>query len=145
MGVELADIFNCHGAQYREKFGDRMPVRHRQAMRAIEQCRTEFLGGHVYHSHLNSTFNHQEEEYGTHHPDECSYESHLVLNSIDLINVGIINILDYSSTLSVLHVLSLENFTIESHAFTACGYYLKFPINTPIEVFASNISPPLLI
>ena len=49
MGVELADIFNSYGAQYREKFGDRIPARHRQAMRAIEQCRTEVLGGHVYH------------------------------------------------------------------------------------------------
>lgn len=49
MGVELADIFNCHGAQYREKFGDRLPHRHRQAMRAIEHCRTEVLGGHVYY------------------------------------------------------------------------------------------------
>jgi hypothetical protein len=46
--TELAEIFRRHGTQYRDKYGDRMPFTHRQAMRAIEQCRTEVLGGHVY-------------------------------------------------------------------------------------------------
>ena len=48
MGLELAEIFHRHGPQYREQYGARVPVRHQQAMRAIEQCRTEALGGHVY-------------------------------------------------------------------------------------------------
>lgn len=47
--IEVADIFHRHGPDYREKFGDRMPFCHRQAMDAIEQCRTEVMGGHVYH------------------------------------------------------------------------------------------------
>lgn len=47
--VELADIFRQHGSAYRQKYGDRMLPSHNQAMRAIEQCRTEALGGHVYH------------------------------------------------------------------------------------------------
>ena len=47
--VELADIFRQHGSAYRQKFGDRMLLSHHQAMRAIELCRTESLGGHVYH------------------------------------------------------------------------------------------------
>jgi len=46
--VELADIFRDYGPAYREKFGKRMLPSHRQVMRAIEQCRTEALGGHVY-------------------------------------------------------------------------------------------------
>jgi hypothetical protein len=46
--IELADIFRRYGPQYRAKFGERMPPSHRQAMAAIEQCRTEALGGHVY-------------------------------------------------------------------------------------------------
>jgi hypothetical protein len=46
--VELADIFCRFGAQYREKFGDRVPLSHLAAMAAIEQCRTEALGGQVY-------------------------------------------------------------------------------------------------
>jgi hypothetical protein len=47
--TELAEIFHRYGAQYRDKYSERMPIRHRQAMQAIEQCRTEALGGHVYH------------------------------------------------------------------------------------------------
>jgi len=47
--LELADIFRQHGSAYRQKYGDRMLPGHHQAMRAIEQCRTEALGGHVYH------------------------------------------------------------------------------------------------
>ncbi|HSH82699.1 MAG TPA: transposase zinc-binding domain-containing protein [Herpetosiphonaceae bacterium] len=43
----LADIFRRYGPQYREKFGDRMLPSHWAAMRAIEQCRTPALGGHI--------------------------------------------------------------------------------------------------
>ncbi len=46
--VELADIFRQHGAAYRQKHTAQMLPSHHQAMRAIEQCRTEALGGHVY-------------------------------------------------------------------------------------------------
>ena len=46
--VELADIFRGHGAEYRAKFADRMLPSHLEAMRAIQECRTEALGGHVY-------------------------------------------------------------------------------------------------
>ena len=47
--TELAEIFRCYGPHYRAKFGERMLPSHRQAMRDIEHCRTEALGGHVYH------------------------------------------------------------------------------------------------
>jgi hypothetical protein len=46
--ITLGDIFRRYGPAYREKFGERMPPSHRAAMAAIEQCRTEALGGHVY-------------------------------------------------------------------------------------------------
>ena len=46
--ITLGEIFRRHGPAYREKFGDRMPPSHRAAMAAIEQCRTEAFGGHVY-------------------------------------------------------------------------------------------------
>jgi hypothetical protein len=46
--VELAEIFRRHGPEYRARFGARMPPSHLAAMRAIEQCRTEALGGHLY-------------------------------------------------------------------------------------------------
>ena len=101
--------------------------------------------GYVQHSHLHSPFQHQKEEYENHHSDESDYDSHLVLNSIALVIVGIIYNSDFLSTRSVLNLLSLDNFTVKSQISAACGYYLKFPITTPIEVFASHISPPLLI
>ena len=48
MGLELADIFHQSGSAYRQKYADRLLPSHRQAMRAIEQCRTQALGGQVY-------------------------------------------------------------------------------------------------
>ena len=48
MGLELADIFRRYGPAYRQKYADQLLPSHRQAMRAIEQCRTEALGGQVY-------------------------------------------------------------------------------------------------
>ncbi len=46
--IELAEIFRRRGPTYREKYGVRMLPSHRRAMRDIESCRTEMLGGHVY-------------------------------------------------------------------------------------------------
>jgi hypothetical protein len=46
--IELAEIFRRYGEQYREKFGQRLTAPQRAAMTAIEQCRTEALGGHLY-------------------------------------------------------------------------------------------------
>ena len=48
MGLELADIFRRYGNSYRQKYSTRMPSTHLKAMRAIEHCRTEALGGQVY-------------------------------------------------------------------------------------------------
>jgi hypothetical protein len=46
--TELAEIFRQYGPAYREKFKGRLPTSHLKAMIAIEQCRTEAMGGHVY-------------------------------------------------------------------------------------------------
>ena len=45
--LELADIFRRYGPAYRAKFADRLLPSHLAAMEAIEQCRTEALGGHL--------------------------------------------------------------------------------------------------
>ena len=45
---EVAEIFRGYGREYRAKYGQQMPPRHKVALAAIEQCRTEALGGHVY-------------------------------------------------------------------------------------------------
>lgn len=46
--VELAEIFRRYGPAYRAKYHDRMLPSHVAAMDAIEPCRTEALGGHLY-------------------------------------------------------------------------------------------------
>lgn len=46
--VELAEIFRRYGPAYREKFADRLLPSQRVTMQAIERCRTEALGGHIY-------------------------------------------------------------------------------------------------
>ncbi len=48
MALELADIFRHYGPAYRQKYATKLLPSHRQAMRAIEHCRTEALGGQVY-------------------------------------------------------------------------------------------------
>ena len=45
--LEVADIFRECGAHYRKIHGASMPLEQHRAMRAIEVCRTAFLGGHV--------------------------------------------------------------------------------------------------
>ncbi|MGE3542146.1 MAG: transposase [Candidatus Tectimicrobiota bacterium] len=49
--LELAEIFQRYGPAYRAKFADRMLPSHLAAMEAIERCRTEALGGHLYQCH----------------------------------------------------------------------------------------------
>ncbi len=44
----LGDIFRQYGPTYREQYGHRLSDSQRSAMAAIEHCRTEVLGGHVY-------------------------------------------------------------------------------------------------
>jgi hypothetical protein len=46
--IELAHVFRRHGPDYQAKYAEQMLPSHRQAMRAITNCRTEALGGHVY-------------------------------------------------------------------------------------------------
>lgn len=48
MALELADIFREYGDAYRQKYAIKLLPSHRQAMRAIEQCRTQALGGQLY-------------------------------------------------------------------------------------------------
>jgi hypothetical protein len=46
---ELADIFRQFGPAYRDKHSEHLLPSHLAVMRAIEACRTEALGGQVYH------------------------------------------------------------------------------------------------
>jgi hypothetical protein len=46
-GPELADVFRRYGNAYRRQHGTSLSTAQRQAMAAIESCRTAALGGHV--------------------------------------------------------------------------------------------------
>jgi len=46
--ITLGDIFRQYGPAYRAQFGERLLPSQYAAMQAIEQCRTEALGGQVY-------------------------------------------------------------------------------------------------
>lgn len=48
MALELAHIFQQFGSAYRQKHAARLLPSHRQAMKAIERCRTEELGGQIF-------------------------------------------------------------------------------------------------
>jgi len=48
VGLELADLLRQYGPAYRQKYAARLLPSHYQAMRAIERCRTEALGGQVF-------------------------------------------------------------------------------------------------
>ena len=45
----VADIIQVYGPAYRAKYGQRLLPSHQRALADLEQCRTEALGGHVYH------------------------------------------------------------------------------------------------
>jgi hypothetical protein len=47
VGLEIADIFRQHGPEYRVTHGATLLPEQRHVMRAIEECRTVALGGHV--------------------------------------------------------------------------------------------------
>ena len=44
---ELADIFIRYGAEYLERFGDKILPSHKRALYNITMCRTQALGGHL--------------------------------------------------------------------------------------------------
>lgn len=46
-GPELAEVFRRHGAAFREKYAQVLPLSVRRVMRDIASCRTAALGGHV--------------------------------------------------------------------------------------------------
>jgi putative transposase/transposase-like zinc-binding protein len=46
--ITLGEIFRRYGPQYRAQYGHQLSADQHAAMRAIEQCRTEALGGHIY-------------------------------------------------------------------------------------------------
>jgi hypothetical protein len=72
--VEMADIFRRYGPAYRARYGDQMLPSHRQAMRAIERCRTAALGGHVYTCESCGETQYQYHSCRNRHCPKCQYD-----------------------------------------------------------------------
>lgn len=68
---EIADIFRLHGPEYRAKFGERMLPSHLQAMQDIEQCRTEALGGQLYHCEQCQASHYSSHSWKNRHCPKC--------------------------------------------------------------------------
>ena len=49
MAIELADIMRQFGPLYMKRFSGSMMTSHKRAIADIQQCRTEAMGGHIYH------------------------------------------------------------------------------------------------
>jgi len=74
MGLELADLFREYGADYRKKYADKLLPSHRQAMWAIEYCRTERLGGQVYGCPNCQEFQYSYHSCRNRHCPKCQHE-----------------------------------------------------------------------
>jgi putative transposase/transposase-like zinc-binding protein len=74
MGLELADLFRAYGADYRKKYADKLLPSHRQAMWAIEHCRTERLGGQVFGCPTCQEFQYSYHSCRNRHCPKCQQE-----------------------------------------------------------------------
>ena len=71
---EIADIFRMHGPEYRATCGDRMLPSHLQAMQDIERCRTQTLGGQVYHGETCRAYQHSDHSCQNRHCPTCQQD-----------------------------------------------------------------------
>jgi hypothetical protein len=74
MGLELADLFREYGAAYRTKYADKLLPSHRQAIWAIESCRTERLGGQVFSCKKCQEFQYSYHSCRNRHCPKCQHE-----------------------------------------------------------------------
>jgi len=72
--VEIADIFRIHGPAYRAQFGDRMLPSHRRVMQDMERCRTEPLGGQVYHCETCQAYHYSYHSCKNRHCPKCQQD-----------------------------------------------------------------------
>jgi hypothetical protein len=71
----LGDIFRRYGPQYRARYGRHMSADQHAAMHAIEQCRTEALGGHVYSCPSGQTMRYSYHSCRNRHCPTCQQEA----------------------------------------------------------------------
>lgn len=72
---ELAEILGQYGAEYRVNYEARMLPSHKKAMQAIEQCRTEALGGHLYRCESCQVSQYSYHSCGNRHCPKCQHQA----------------------------------------------------------------------
>ncbi len=72
--VRLAEIVQEQGGAYQERYRDQLLPSHKQALRAIEQCRTSALGGAVYHCRSCDVSHYQYHSCRNRHCPQCQYQ-----------------------------------------------------------------------
>ncbi len=73
--VTLAEIVSQVGDAYRTEFAAQLLPSHQQALRAIEQCRTEALGGHVYYCHTCDETHYHYHSCRNRHCPQCQFQA----------------------------------------------------------------------
>jgi len=74
MALELGDILRMYGADYRQKYASKLLPSHRQAMLAIERCRTPTLGGQLYGCLSCQEFQYSYHSCRNRHCPKCQHE-----------------------------------------------------------------------
>jgi hypothetical protein len=69
----LAEIVQQYGPAYQAKFADRLLPSHQRALRDIAHCRTEALGGHVYHCPTCDETHYQYHSCQNRHCPQCQH------------------------------------------------------------------------
>ncbi|MEM9773105.1 MAG: IS91 family transposase [Chloroflexota bacterium] len=72
--VRLADIVRECGDVYQERYHEQLLPSHKQALRAIEQCRTPAMGGAVYHCGACEVRHYQYHSCRNRHCPQCQHQ-----------------------------------------------------------------------
>jgi Putative transposase/Transposase zinc-binding domain len=73
--ITLGEIVRHYGAAYRAQYGEQLLPSQQAALQAIEQCRTEALGGHVYRCPACGTTRYSYHSCRTRHCPTCQQDA----------------------------------------------------------------------
>lgn len=72
--VRLADIVRQCGEAYQERYREQILPSHKQALRAIKQCRTPEMGGALYHCDVCDVHHYQYHSCRNRHCPQCQHQ-----------------------------------------------------------------------
>ena len=72
--VRLADIVRECGGEYQERYREQLLPSHKQALRAIKQCRTPAMGGAIYYCDSCDVHHYQYHSCRNRHCPQCQHQ-----------------------------------------------------------------------